>query len=102
MISSVWRIRFTVAELRGILVKAGFKFPGRVIGKTPRGDRQRGFEIKEWLDHFRLGVEAFVILDDDSDMEPFMDKLIQTDSDEGLTMEDVEKALKILGPRGAE
>ena len=95
VVTSTWRILHPLADLRQILVNAGFRFPERIIGITPRGYGARGYEIWRWLtDH--PGVEEFVILDDDSDMEPFMDRLVRTDSDTGLTDLDVEKALKIL------
>lgn len=41
-------------------------------------------------------IESFVILDDNDDMEPFMDRLVQTSWFAGLTQEDVKKAIKIL------
>lgn len=99
VVSSTWRIGRTMADLRQILVNAGLNFPRKVIGMTPRGPGRRGTEIGLWLkDHPE--VESFVILDDDSDMEPFMDRLVRSDSDTGLTDLDVEKALKILNVGG--
>jgi hypothetical protein len=92
VITSTWRILHSMADLRQILINAGFKFPYKVIGKTPRGGR-RGTEIEEWLKAFPKEIELFVILDDDSDMEPFMDRLIRTNSDTGLTIDDVERAI---------
>ena len=99
VVSSVWRIGHPIADLRQILVNAGFRFPKRVIGITPRGYGVRGTEIGQWLRN-HPEVEAFVILDDDSDMGPFMDMLVRTDSDTGLTDLDVEKALEILSVGG--
>jgi len=102
VVSSVWRLLRTVADLRGIMVNAGFKFPAKVIGKTPRlkydplTHPERGEEIDAWMKTYPKEIETFVILDDDSDMHPHMDKLVQTDSNIGLTPEDVEKCVKIL------
>jgi hypothetical protein len=99
VISSTWRIGHRIVDMIQILVNAGFRFPERVIGITPRGcqGQVRGDEIGLWLkDHPE--VKEFVILDDDSDMGPFMDRLVRSDSDIGLTDLDVEKALKILNP----
>lgn len=95
VVTSTWRILHSLMDLEQILVNAGFRFPERVIGMTPRGYGARGQQIERWLnDHPE--VEKFVILDDDSDMEPFMDKLVKTNSDVGLTNMDVERALEIL------
>ena len=102
VVSSVWRLMRTVADLREIMVNAGFKFPAKVIGKTPRlkydplTHPERGEEIDVWMKKFPLDIDSFVILDDDSDMYPHMDKLVQTNSNIGLTPEDVENCIKIL------
>lgn len=57
----------------------------------------RGDEIKQWLDNWKGDiVESFIILDDDSDMNPYMDRLIQTSWYKGLTERDVEKSIKML------
>jgi hypothetical protein len=101
VVSSVWRILRSTALLRQILVDSGFKYPEKVIGRTPTSSSGgRGGEIKVWLEYWSKynseEITSFVILDDDSDMEPFMDRLVQTDSDDGLLMEHVEKAIVIL------
>lgn len=58
----------------------------------------RGSEITMWLNknskHFE--VESFVILDDDLDMEPHNNRLVQTVEPEGLTMENADQAIKLL------
>jgi len=100
VVTSTWRILHSLADLRQILVNAGLKYPERVIGVTPRNDGIRGKQIERWLENYPEEVEAFVILDDDSDMGNFSGKLVRTDSDIGLTDLDVEKALKILNPGG--
>lgn len=97
IITSSWRGHIPiVSDLAQVLVNAGFKFPEKVIGKTARSFLRRGKEIEEWLKSSRYKIESFVILDDDSDMEPFLDKLVETDFNVGLTMNDVEKAVDIL------
>ncbi len=95
VITSTWRILHAIEDLRQILVNSGFQFPERIIGITPRGGR-RGTEIEEWLKQPTEEVESFIILDDDSDMEPFLDRLIQTDSDTGLTTNDIKRAVLLL------
>jgi len=97
IITSSWKGHMPlVSDLTKVLVNAGFRFPKKVIGKTPRTFFPRGREIEEWLKDCEYKIESFVILDDDSDMEPFLDKLVETDFNVGLTMCDVEKAIDIL------
>lgn len=109
VISSTWRRFYSgrigrrpFADLVALLKKVGIK--GDVIGKTPdqletKFSQQvsRGTEIQEWLnEHKDLGVEAFVILDDDSDMDHLKMKMVQTDYRYGLTPSDGEQAIIIL------
>lgn len=93
VISSTWRLLHSLSDIRGLLDKHGFK--GNVIDKTPRiPDGVRGGEIQSWLEG--KNVDSFVILDDDDDMEPLMDKLVQTDFESGLQDEHVERAVEML------
>jgi HAD domain in Swiss Army Knife RNA repair proteins len=100
VVCSSWRHGRSVKELQAIL--NGYGFRGHVCGKTPRagGFRPgRGMEIKMWLDFaplFNHEVESFVILDDDSDMDPVADRHIQTSFDDGLQDAHVDLALKML------
>lgn len=56
----------------------------------------RGYEIKEYCDRFNIPKEDIVILDDDSDMEDYSDRLVQTYFRDGLTYFDTERALIML------
>jgi len=71
----------------------------RLIGRTPitSGD-SRGEEIDEWLNSNRhvFGVDRFIIIDDDTDMEPYMDRLVRTDTSLGLSDENVGEAIRML------
>ena len=68
------------------------------MSMTPILQAPRGEEIVAWLHRWKgQPVESFVILDDDNDMQPYMDKLVQTDATRGLTQEDIDRACKILG-----
>jgi hypothetical protein len=98
VISSTWRIIRSLDRLKDIMVKWGFKYPEIIIDKTPRlAGQRRGIEIYEWKLYSKYrNIDNFIILDDDSDMEPFMNHLIQTDTDKGLTIEDVNKAVQFL------
>jgi len=101
VVSSVWRYSHKLVELREILGHFGFK--GQIIGATPRSheSRYRGEEIDAWLSENGSDrgdpVGRFVILDDDADMEPYMDRLIQTSWKIGLQDAHVNRAIKMLG-----
>lgn len=96
VISSTWRIGNTLFHLQQLLSKAGFQFPERIIGATVSlTEGVRGAEINVWLQ--QVPVDKFVILDDDDDMDPLMDHLVQTSFEKGLQLKDVKIAKKILG-----
>lgn len=96
VISSSWRSMFSKEEILECLETNGFI--GEVIDTTLRLLQDiRGTEIQIWLDNnTREDVDSFVILDDDSDMGPLMDKLIQTTWALGLQPEHVERAVEVL------
>ena len=98
VLSSTWKRRWPVPAVQMFLEKHGFT--GKVIDSTPyMPHSERGEEIAMWLKLCRecgLDIESWVILDDASDMGPLLPWLVQTDPDDGLTDEDVEKALELL------
>ena len=103
VISSSWRICRTVSQLTDTLVNGGFKHPLSVIGMTPisrNSNDLRGDEISGWLTEQKKGkkfnIIDFVILDDNEDMTIHMDKLILTDINVGLTVNDVNKVINLL------
>lgn len=69
--------------------------PMEVYDVTPLKSSIRGDEITAWLKKHK-DVEAYVILDDDSDMGDHMDHLIQTTFQRGLQPEHIEEAIKWL------
>ena len=101
VVSSTWRVSFKLDELIYILKSAGIK--GSIIGQTPivrfSGGR-RGDEIYSWIydasTEIGKKIEHFVILDDNSDMDPVMDHLVQCKPDIGLTEELADKAIEML------
>ena len=95
VISSSWRLYYSLDKIRDILEDYGFS--GDIIGKTPvmKGS-QRGEEIKTWLQIHGEEVQNFVILDDHSDMSDIQDYLVQTMSNEGLQKRHGVKALQLL------
>ncbi len=110
VVSSVWRIGRTRADLREI-VNSHFGVIGSVLDKTPHMttkkdfgtlmaievSAERGDEIDYWLrsDH-RWPIESFAILDDDDDMGIHKGRLVKTEFEPGLTMADAERAIRIL------
>ena len=95
VVSSMWRISRSLADLRELLVRNGFT--GKLICKTPVLKETRGHEVQEWLRATARKVSSFVILDDDFDFMVFgRDRLVLTDEDVGLTDDDVDKAIEVL------
>ena len=105
VMSSSWREEGDAESLAGVLRTWGVA--GTLIGQTPLIGSQwdgntllpgstRGDEIQAWLDEAGSLVGAFVILDDDAGMAHLRHRLVQTDSDTGLTMRDARKAIQML------
>jgi len=104
VISSTWRIGQSLHWLQLMMVNAGFESPEKIIGatmeisnKTNGGiwvSKTRGQEIALWLE--QVSVDSFVILDDEDDMDPVKDHLVQTTFKTGLLPEHIEQAKKML------
>jgi len=98
VVSSAWRSH-GLEFCREALKEHGID-PRKVVGITGEellGTKMhRGNQIECWLAR-HPSVKDFVILDDSRDMEPFLDKLVRTSPMVGLTQDDVEKAISILG-----
>lgn len=103
VISSSWRIRCDPPLFEQAFARLGF--PLKVFGRTPRPEvipgsvlvvgLTRGAEIDAWLRHEApRPVESFVILDDQSDMEPHMSRLVKIH--DGLEDAHIEQAVILL------
>jgi hypothetical protein len=95
VVSSTWRLGRSVSELRELLKSVGVT--GYVTDKTPHLGGPRGHDIYTWLQRPTGHVEAYVILDDDSDMDPLARRHVKTTFDHGLTREHAERAVAMLG-----
>jgi hypothetical protein len=96
VVSSTWRKYKTLAALQEMF-KTNHILPERMIGTTPISeDRYRGEEIEMYLKE-HPEVTEFVIIDDDSDMKPYMDRLVKVDGRNGLTFTDAEKVIEMFG-----
>jgi hypothetical protein len=76
VISSTWRYK-GLAYCENFLIENGYKGPD-ILDITPLTRKEsRGKEIKSWLDNWsKEQIESFAILDDDTDMKPFLHRLI--------------------------
>jgi len=103
IISSSWRILYTVKQLKIILKSNGFRFPEKIVGRTDSlgGDKRRGDEIKKWLIDHRCEDAVFVIIDDDSDMGDLIERLVQTKwFGKGLESHHANQAIRMLNEEG--
>jgi len=124
VLSSSWRCN-TLEETKTHMEKEGFLFTDKIVGITIRAYQwlqretgvhlsiPRGVEIKQWIDtniHSengknwkRLTVDkdyTYLILDDDSDMLlEHKNHFVRTNSEIGLTDDDVNKSISILNPK---
>lgn len=100
VLSSDWKLA-NEKDYRYLTNKLYYKGGIRIISQTPniRWD-WRGHEIREWLYENRDVVENYVVLDDihfaDFDDGDFYSHVVLTNPDEGLTDEDVDRAIEIL------
>lgn len=90
VVSSTWRIHYSVDELKVKLSELLGISPDRIVGKTLRLFQERGHEIKAWIDS--NDVDKFAIIDDDSDMEDLIPHFFQTTNAKGLTA-DIAKSI---------
>jgi len=98
VVSSTWRRRWPVPALQQFLEDVGFM--GKIVDRTPyMPHEERGVEIAAYIEECKqcgLQPESWVILDDGTDMGPLLPFLVNTDGKEGLTDEDVAKAIEML------
>lgn len=97
VISSVWRIHWTPDQFNAVFEVFGL--PGNhVISRTPREPYgPRGKQINAWINEHNAHGSTFIILDDDADMEPHMDRLIKTQNQHGLGYKEMQLAIEMLG-----
>lgn len=97
VLTSTWRLSASLAEWEEILVGAGIRAQGRLLGRTPWLEgAERGAEIAFWLAHAPSEVSRFAILDDRDDMVPCQHYLLRTSPEHGLTAELAREAIARL------
>lgn len=94
VLSSSWRI---LANKKDIIAFQDF-LGVSIIDVTPQSkDDTRGEEIKQWLENCKEDIDAFCIVDDDSDMLPEQEgNFVQTDERIGLTWQNCEDIMLVL------
>ena len=95
VLSTAWRA-WGVDYVRDYLVRAGFKFPGRIIDKTcDLALAPRGWEIYSWLRE-HPEVKRFAIVDDWDEMEWMKPRHVHTDGAIGMTDADADRLIRLL------
>jgi hypothetical protein len=93
VISSSWRLQYTLEELQTILEKYGFNYCNSIIGYTPL-DKFREIEIEKWLKEY--GNTKFLIIDDSNNFSKYQNHLIQTSFSKGLQNKHINQIIKRL------
>lgn len=102
VISSSWRHD---PEIANVLAAWGVR--GKVVGITPnlsvwmkgiRVARERGDEIYRWLCD-NMPAANYVILDDESDMGPVINRWLRTSTQFGLQQGQADAAIRLLGDK---
>lgn len=94
VLSSAWRKFVSLDEMMSLLRQRGCE--ATIIAATPELSGYRGVEIEDWLRDNRW-VKRFAIVDDDSDMEPYMHRFVKTEHAEGLQPRHVQRLEQLLG-----
>lgn len=68
-----------------------------VLGVTPDEPDGRGWQIRAWLDGKYGKIESWVVIDDCPDKLMLTMPLVQTNGSVGLTSENADQAIQILG-----
>lgn len=109
VVSSSWRVVWTVEEIQKLLKDQGFQYADRIVSRTRSSVTGfRGKEIDDWLtlwqERQRIDPEAetiaaYAILDDGTNFttDQHQEHLVRTSAAVGLTQRNVKDALKILG-----
>lgn len=94
VITSSWRIGNSTKKIARALYNSGLSRKVKIIDSTKQIGR-RDDEILEWVEtHY---VSNYVVLDDDCfDLEKVKDRLVQTKTDIGFTINEYNKAVEIL------
>lgn len=90
VISSTWR--YNMDKVFEVFMRNSLDVES-IIGRTPFLEDTRGAEIDKYLSNHKE-ISNFIIIDDDRDMEPFLNKLIHVDRNKGFTSKNYLEALR--------
>ena len=97
VITSTWRMGSSLKELIAILRNSGLHKDIVIEGCTPNLGTKRGKEIQHYLQcNYPDGVDSYVILDDDDDMDGCMERLVKCNCYRGFEYPEYMEAIKIL------
>lgn len=99
VLSTSWRNLYDNGPIIEALYLSGLDRRVEVVGATPSfASRYRGAEIRAWLDEHRplWTMEDVLVLDDDSDLEPFLARWVRSTFDEGFTEANHAEALALF------
>ena len=97
IITSSWRVAYSLKALREWFKRESVC--GEIIDVTPSnylGSKTRGGEIQMWREQNNAENTPMLVLEDYADISPYDLCSVITDSNTGLTAEDVAKAMDIL------
>lgn len=98
VISSTWRITFSLADFHTVFDLYGWDTRDIITGKTGTENGPRGQQIKNWLDTHGKFPYQYCIIDDDSDMlehqQPFF---VKTRFENGLSYECFVEIFEVFG-----
>ena len=99
VVSSTWREGQSMESLRNILYASGIAKKIDIVDKTPVFHKERGHEIRRWLENNgeKHNVKRVIIFDDDADMvyPELMSRLVQTQQGSGFLMDSFNEASRI-------
>ncbi len=94
VISSAWRVLFSLFELRRGLASKGATFWNKIIDKTDNKPRIRGDQISRFWETYPNN--RIVILDDSTDMGHLMPYLVRTNPEYGILESDIDRVRIVL------
>jgi len=97
IISSSWRLHYSLDEIKEILKLKGFR--GKIVDRTEMNIQKdktlpRGWLIANYIQGKKIKPGEIIIFDDKNNMNDLNHRFILTNGKHGLTEEDIQKAKK--------
>lgn len=98
VLSTSWRLFYSLEQLQEQLDLAGFPYPSSVIAKTPSlPNADRSEEIRAWLNAHTHDVDAWAAVDDTWLDPALVPNAVRTNKLSGLTPEKADELIAMLG-----